>query len=286
MLARTDLVAGLGALGLDGRSVVIVHSSLRSFGLVDGGAGTVAEALASTCGTVVVPSGTWELTGVPAPPGLQRADNAARHAESWEHFDAVLAQAVPFSADLPIDKELGAVPEALRLRFDHVRGQHPLFSFLATGRHADDVVAGARPDWPLGPIEAVADLDGDVLLLGVGHRTNTAIHLAEQRLGRSRFRRYAKLQAGVWGELPNVPGQSHRFDDLEPALRYLTTETRIGNCRARLVKVRDVLEQATLAISRDPGALLCDEDECRCGAARRQREAVLARRSELGQQTG
>ncbi len=270
---------GLRALGLDGESVVIVHSSLRSFGEVRGGAATAANALVATCGTIVVPSGTWDVTGLPAPPGRQRADNAAMAVNSWTEFDAAVEQAAPFSHDLPIDKELGAIPEALRVGFRHVRGHHPLFSFLASGRRADEVIGGTRMDWPLGPIEIVAGLDGDVLLLGVGHTANTAIHLAEQRLGRSRFYRYAKLQAGVWAELPNLPGQSHRFDDIEPVLRPCTKEVLIGTCRARLVKVRDVLYHATLAISRDAGALLCDEDECRCGAARRQREVVLAQQA-------
>lgn len=152
----------------------------------------------------------------------------------------------------------------------------PALSFLAVGLHADEVIGGERLDWPLGSIDAVASLDGDVLLLGVGHTVNTAIRLAEQRLGRSRFYRYAKLQPGVWAELPNVPGQSHRFDDLEPMLRSHTKETLIGDCPARLVKVRDVLYHATVAISTDAAALLCNDDECRCGAARRQRGAARA----------
>lgn len=276
VLAEGDITAGLRALGVDDESVLVVHSSLRSFGDVQGGAASVANALASTCGTVVVPSGTWDATGVPAPPGQQRPNNAAISASSWAEFDAAVEQATPFFEDMRVDKELGAIPEALRCGFRHIRGQHPLFSFLAVGLHADEVIGGERLDWPLGPIDVVASLDGDVLLLGVGHTVNTAIHLAEQQLGRSRFYRYAKLQPGVWAEFPNVPGQSHRFDDLEPMLRSHTREALIGDCPARLVKVRDVLYHATVAISTDAGALLCRDDECRCGAARRQREVLLA----------
>ena len=55
-------------------------------------------------------------------------------------------------------------------------------------------------------------LGGAVLLRDVDHTFNTTIHLAEQRLGRSCFYRYAKLDDGVWMALPNIPGQSHRFD--------------------------------------------------------------------------
>ena len=268
------MVEGLRALGITHSSIVVVHSSLRSFGSVDGGAAAIAEALLAACGTVVVPSGTWDLAGVLAPPGSERPNNAARAARSWAEFDAAVDRATAFSPASPIDKELGAIPEALRIGFEHVRGRHPLFSFLAVGQHAAEVIAGERLDWPLGPIEVVEELDGDVLLLGVSHTVNTAIHLAEQRLGRSRFYRHAKVADGVWMELPNIPGQSHRFDDLEPALRDFTTRAQIGDCSARLVKVRDVLRTATEVILRDPSALLCDDGECRCGAALAQRLAV------------
>lgn len=275
MVTSAEIVDGLRSVGLSSDSIAVVHSSLRSFGTVDGGAAAVADALVSVCGTALVPSGTWDLTGVPAPPGLERANNSAFSANSWEEFEAAVERAVPFSIDLPIDKELGAIPEAMRLRHPHVRGRHPLFSFVAVGIHAYEVMGAERLDWPLGPVEAAARLGGEVLLLGVSHTVNTAIHVAEQQLGRSRFYRCAKLHAGVWAEFPNIPGQSHRFDDLEVPLRGYTREVTIGTCRARVIRIQDVLDRATDAIVRDAGALLCDDDECRCSAARRQREAFI-----------
>lgn len=254
-IGRDEIASGLRSLGLHRQSTVVVHSSLRSFGTVEGGAQAVAAALVEVCGTVVAaPSGTWDLTEVPCPPGLHRVNNACRSADSWDSFDAALDRAVPFSADLPIDKELGAVGEALRVGYPHCRGLHPLFSFLAVGPAAGEIVAKDCLDGPLGPLEAVEALDGQVLLLGVGHTRNTSMHLAEQRLGRSRFYRYAKVAPSVWAELPNIPGHSHRFDDLEPVLRRSTRELQIGACRARLIPIRDVLDAVTTAVLADPGA--------------------------------
>jgi aminoglycoside 3-N-acetyltransferase len=271
-----EIIEGLRALGLDNSSSVIVHSSLRSFGHVDGGALAVCRALVAVCGTVLLPAGTWDLTGVPAPPGLIRPHNAVHVAGSWEEFDAALARAVPFSLDLPIDRELGRIPETMRQSFPHQRGVHPLLSYLAVGHQAAELVATQTLGWPLGPIEALASLDGDVLLLGVDHTVNTAIHLAEQRLGRSRFYRYAKAADGVWMELPNIPGQSHRFSDIEPELTAQTWEVVIGRCQARRIAVSAVLAAAERLILAEPAALLCPDPECRCGAALRQRLAWLA----------
>lgn len=281
MVTRDAIEAGLRALGLNRSSAAIVHSSLRSFGCVEGGALTVCRALVSVCGTVMVPAGSWDLTGVPAPPGLVRPMNACRTTASWEEFDAALAQAVPYSVDLPIDRELGRIPETMRLNVPHARGAHPLGSYVAFGDRAEELVGAQRLDRELGPLEALAEIGGDVLLLGVDHTSNTAIHVAEQRLGRSRFYRYAKAAGGVWMELPNIPGQSHRFDEIEPELRTSTREVRIGECRARRVPIGAVIAAAERLILADPGALLCEDPECRCGAAREQRlESVRLEGSE------
>jgi aminoglycoside 3-N-acetyltransferase len=276
-VTRRQIAEGLDALGLGVTSAVIVHSSLRSFGHVAGGALDVCAVLVDVCGTVLVPAGTWNLTGLPAPPGLIRPHNAARAAATWEAFDRALAWAVPFAPDLPIDRELGRVPETLRMAFPHQRGHHPLLSYLAVGRHARELVGTQRLDWPLGPLETLEALDGDVLLLGVAHTVNTAIHLAEQRLGRARFFRYAKAADGVWAELPNIPGDSHRFDAIEMHLAARTREVQIGSCRAQCVPIRAVLAATTELITADPAALLCDDPSCRCGAALQQRFAWLRR---------
>jgi aminoglycoside 3-N-acetyltransferase len=275
VVTEAEIAEGLRRLGLDSTSSVLVHSSLRSFGRVDGGAEAVCRALVGTCGTVMMIAGTGDLTSLPAPPGLVRPNNAYFNAETWEAFDDALDEAVPYGPEVPVDRWLGKITETMRRGFAHERGVHPLFSFLAVGAHARQLIDAQRMDWPLGPIDVLAELDGHVLLLGVDHTSNTTIHLAEQRLGRSRFHRYAKSAPGVWMELPNYSGESHRFDEIEPELRPVTTEVRIGDCRARLVRVRDVLTCATRLIVADPAAMLCADAACRCGGALQQRLAIL-----------
>ncbi len=279
MVTASDIVDGLRVLGLNSSSAVIVHASLRSFGEVSGGASIVCQALFSTGATLLVPAGSWDLTGIPAPPGLLRPHNAAPMASTWQEFDKALSRAVPFTDDLPIDKELGLIPETMRRAYPHHRSHHPLMSYLALGPHASALVAAQRLDWPLGPLEALAELEGDVLLLGVSHTSNTVIHLAEQRLGRSRFYRYAKVADRVWMELPNIPGQSHRFDEIEPHCRAATQEVMIGSCRARRVPIREVLAVAERLILANPAALLCEHPDCRCFAALQQRLETLSRES-------
>ena len=276
MVTEADIVHGLRVLGLHSASTVIVHASLRSFGHVKGGASTVCQALLSTGATLLLPAASWEMTGIPAPPGLLRSQNAVRTVATWQAFDEAVNRAVPFSDHLPIDKELGIIPETMRRTFSPLRSCHPLMSYIALGPHAQHLIGAQRLDWPLGPLEALAGLQGDVLLLGVTHTSNTAIHLAEQYLGRSRFYRYAKVADRVWMELPNIPGQSHRFDDIELILRPVTQEAMIGSCRARRIPIQEVLATAQRLIQVNPAALLCDDLDCRCFAALQQRLETLS----------
>lgn len=279
MVTESDIVHGLKALDLNSSSVVMIHSSLRSFGNVEGGAYTVCQALLSSGATLLLPAGSWDMTGIPAPPGLLRPWNAVGTASTWQVFDEAVSRAVPFSDHLPIDKELGIIPETMRRSFPHLRSRHPLMSYIALGPHAQHFIGAQRLDWPLGPLETLAEQQGDVLLLGVTHTSNTAIHLAEQHLGRSCFYRYAKVADQVWMELPNIPGQSHRFDDIEPALRPATQEVMIGSCRARRIPIQTVLAAAEHLILANPAALLCDDPDCRCFAALQQRLEVLSTQS-------
>ena len=68
-------------------------------------------------------------------------------------------------------------------------------AFAAIGPEAAVITASHPPDIPHGidsPVDRVYELDGQVLLLGVGHDANTTIHLAESLAG-VRYRRRKHL---------------------------------------------------------------------------------------------
>src|SRR3954451_17966130 len=86
-VTRDEIAAGLRALGLSEGSTALVHTSLRAFGQVEGGAEAVCRALLDVCGTVLLPAGAGDCTRVPAPPGLVRPHNAYWNAASWADFE-------------------------------------------------------------------------------------------------------------------------------------------------------------------------------------------------------
>ena len=62
-----------------------------------------------------------------------------------------------------------------------------------------------------------------MLLIGVSHTANTAIHLAEQRFGAGMLLALRQDGRFVWIELPNIPGESDGFDTIESALVWSVT---------------------------------------------------------------
>ena len=158
-----------------------------------------------------------------------------------------------------------------------------LHAFAAIGPEAAKITAAHPVDVPHGldsPVGRVYELDGQVLLLGVGHDADTTMHLAEN-------------MAGVRYRLPSssmilVDGQPTRYDYDEVdhccenfALmdQWLEAEGRqrrgvVGHAEARLARSRDIVEAALVRLRENETVFLhpaglCDEcDEARASLPR------------------
>jgi aminoglycoside N3'-acetyltransferase len=250
-MRAADLARQLRDLGVRYGDMLLVHMSYRAVRPVDGGPGGVIEALRDAVGdlgTVVMPS--------------------------WGDDDDT-----PFdAATMPVSKELGVTAEEFRRRPDTRRSAHS-FAFAAVGPHAEAIVADGLPLPPHGPKSPagrVHDLDGKVLLLGVGHDANTTMHLAE-------------VLAAVPYGIPKHctverDGRRVRIDYLENdhccqrfamADEWLRAEGAqregvVGRAHARLARSRDIVRVATEKLRVDPLIFLHPADAgcVECDAAR------------------
>jgi aminoglycoside 3-N-acetyltransferase len=158
--------------------VLVVHSSLKSLGWVNGGPVAVILALEQVLGpegTLVMPAHSGDLSDPAnwvAPPVP----------ESW--WETIRATMPAYDPALTPTYYMGAISETFRKQEGVLRSDHPTASFAAWGKRARQIVEdhelvpffGERS-----PLARVHGLDGWVLLLGVGHGNNTSLHIAEGR---------------------------------------------------------------------------------------------------------
>ena len=189
-----DIRTAIGSLGLS-QQVVCVHSSLRSFGCVEGGAQTVIQVFLDEGCTVLVPSASWGFYAV-RPKPHQVPERNGGSAKAWQsHFEDQ-------GNDLPgqnriyhphteeIDKGMGAIPAAVIARLDRVRGNHPLFSFAAVGPLAREIIDQQSAIDVFAPLRALTANNGYLVLMGVDLTKATFLHYAEEMAGRIPFRRW------------------------------------------------------------------------------------------------
>ena len=250
-------------LGLSGRPLC-VHSSLRSFGYVEGGAPAVVESLLAERCTVLVPAFTSDYR-VPPPAGWRLPRNG------W-NYDAFPAHArgggKAFTpATHEIDAEMGAIPAAVLARPERERGYHPSNSLAAVGPLARELVRGQQPLDVYAPLEALIDRGGAVVLMGVGLDRMTLLHVAERRAGRTLFRRWASGRDGESVEV-ETGGCSNGFPRLAPALEPLQRTAMVGQSVWRVFEAGQVVDAAACAIAQEPSITHCGDADCeRCNDA-------------------
>ncbi len=254
-----DLLLGLRDLKL-GDLPVIVHASLKSFGEVEDGAGTVVNALATVFKTVVVPTFTYKTMVTPliGPPDNAMVYGSQADANRMAEF---------FTPKMPADPLMGVIPETLRRLLRARRSPHPILSFAGT--NAEWALAAQSMAEPLGPISALQERNGWAVLLGVDHTVNTSIHYAERLAGRRTFVRWALTPKGVV-ECPGFPGCSAGFQAIAPDLERYTRRVKIGNATVQAVPLAMLFKAVITRIKKDPLALLCQQADCeRCNQIRK-----------------
>lgn len=175
-ITKNMIIKDLRAIGIESGDSVIVHSSLRKLGWVVGREITVIDALLDTLtpdGTLIMPAFSY-IGGNP---------------ERWKYppvpsdwWSVIKTETPIFRPDVFPVTGVGRIPAAFPSYPSVSRSGHPQVSFTAWGKHAKLVTCCQRLEDSFGkdsPLEKLYNLEGKVLLLGVGHDANTSFHYAE-----------------------------------------------------------------------------------------------------------
>lgn len=203
----------LAGLGLHRGDTVLVHSSIKSVGEIEGGADTLLDALQAAVGEeglLVLPTHSWAYI------------NEANPVFSLERSPSCV----------------GKLPEIFRHRPGVIRSKHPTHSVAAWGRDAESYCAGHETfDTPCAwdsPWGRLAQCKGKILMLGCSLARNTFVHgieewnLIPQRLTDSHEPLETLLPDGTTLSVPSrrhIGDVSVNYDKLDRVLIY----TKIAN---------------------------------------------------------
>ena len=258
-----DIRETIRGLDLSGHPVC-VHSSLRSFGWVDGGASVVVDGLLAGECSVLVPTFSWTFA-VPPPPDMRLDRNGWDYDKYAGPTSGTGRLYTPDSME--IDRDMGAIPASVLAVPQRVRGNHPLCSFTADGPLAVELISGQKPLDVFAPLKTLAEANGSVVLMGVSLERMTLIHLAERMAGRNMFRRWANGPDGQPMAV-EVGGCGGGFDNFRPTLSPLMREARVGQSVWRIFPAERALEVLARAIRKNPWMTHCGDPKCdRCNDA-------------------
>ena len=159
MVTKKELKQQIAAMGVTPADTVVLHTSMKAIGEVEGGPDGLLNAFCEylSDGLLVVPTHTWDVVTPENP-----------------HYD--VRTTVP---------NIGLIPRVAAFRRDGVRSLHPTHSLWARGSDAEEFVRGEE-DAPTPTSvgfcwDKLADRHAKILLIGVGNEKNTFIHAVDER---------------------------------------------------------------------------------------------------------
>ncbi len=249
-VSRDELVRQLHALGVRPRAVLLVHTAFsRLRPIEDGPAGLIAALQ-----TAVGPQGTIVMPSMP---------------DDDDH---------PFDPRATPCKGMGVVADTFWRLPGVLRSDSP-HAFAARGPAAEAITTPHPVELPHGPdspVGRVYDVDGQVLLLGVDHDSDTTVHLGEF-LACVRYR--AAKYAMVWREgralRVDYDEIDHCCDNFRMVNGWLDENSAqrrgpIAHGEGRLARARSIVTAVTTQLRRDETRFLHPFGvDAECDAARR-----------------
>lgn len=245
---KDQLMTHMRTLGIQPKDRLLVHSSMRSIGVVDGGGDTMIDALleAVSGGMLILPTHTWNRIGTECMTYNPKTEPSC----------------------------VGVLTNLFLQRSGVVRSLHPTHSVAACGDGAEAFVAGEEQwDTPCpkgGCWRKMVDLGVKILFLGCSLNTNTMLHGVEEwsvipnRLTSD----HQPLQIVMEdGQVLDRPMRRHHhpsgdvsknYGKVLPALlkKGIAREGKIGDAQSVLCDSKPMVELISRFLEKDPDLFL------------------------------
>jgi len=270
VVTKEDIVTALRAAGIQLGDIILVHSSMKSFGFVEGGPEAVVDALLESVGkdgTVIVPT------------------LSATYTKGSASGFAFNSKTTP--------SRVGLITETFRKRPNTVRSNHPTHSLAAIGPKARELMEGHWPGSTFGidgPYGKCVKAGAKIVFLGAPMTSNTTLHAVEEWLGLP----YMQESEAVIEKPDGTPekvkvtqapldhrdfyskvGRIHKI--LEDA--GAVTTVKINDTFIRVLPAKKVVRVMAEAELEHPGVLLCERAEC--AFCKKGREDILKLQGEI-----
>ncbi len=241
---KEDLVKIFKDLGVTKGMILEVHSSLKGFGYIIGGAQSYVDALLEAVdynGTIVMP--------------LQYADNndpcEFKYPPIAHELHDMYREHMPgFDPKKSEITYMGKAVENLRRREKSEFSKHPNCAFVAYGRYAKLITSNQNLDFALdddSPLGKLYELKAQCLLVGCGYDSMTSLHLAEYRSKvRGIKKQAAAIDDGIRSWIPYLDidlDSDDGFDDIGKRLeeKGQVKKTMINDMPIRLLSIENAV---------------------------------------------
>lgn len=252
---RAQLAQAFSRAGFAPGDNVIVHSSFKSIGPVEGGPASVVGAILDVIGKeghLMVPTFTYAFP-------------------MWnvEPFDIRNSRS-----------RTGIIPETVRLWPEAKRSFHPTHSVAVIGPGAEDLIRNHLHATPIGldsPFGRMCQRKAKILMLGTHQDTNSSLHycevLAKLPYIHVPFSENQNYEIGwflnetgqiEYTQLYEVPGCSRGFRAVEQPLidRNVLRFVKIGQAESQMLDLPALADAMIEIFAEDPTILLCRTANC------------------------
>lgn len=256
LVTPKDIRDALTNVGVRKGQAVMVHTSLSALGYVCGGAQAVIEALLDSVGsegTIMMPAQSWK--------NLDPAEGV--YWQEPEEWWPVIRENIPaYDKRITPTNTMGAVSEMFRQWPGTLRSDHPARSVAAWGRYARHLTENHDLSDIFGdssPIGRLYELDGYVLLIGVGYDKNTSLHLADARAdypGKHTVIQSSAIQSGgqrIWKSYETLAVDGEDFPAIGEAFEKTgqVRHAQLGNGVLSMMNQRVLVDFAVEWISQN-----------------------------------